>query len=114
MRYLAIALLFLTACAGSLEQRTRTALDVLGRVVEPASKLALDQCAAVADALADAHETAKLAKATERCEKIIDAVDHIAGVQEAAIEALENGNVQLAEDMARQIPVMWNSLRGEL
>lgn len=107
-----LALALLTGCAGSLEQRTRTTLDTLALIVEPASQLAYDQCQREKQALAEAGKGADLDGAIERCAKVVDAFDRIATLQDAAATALESGHVQQAADMAKQVASLWRGMRG--
>lgn len=109
---LVLCLVPLLGCAGTAEQHTRTVLDTLALVVEPASQLAFDQCAREKQALADAQKPAEFEAAAERCAKVVDAFDRIATLQDAAATALEAGRAQQAEDMARQVASLWRGMRG--
>lgn len=110
---LALALLpQLTACAGSAEQQTRTALDATLALVEPASKLAADQCGREKRALVALGDSAAFEATVERCAVIFDGFGRIADVAEAALQALDSGHVQQARDMYAQLVRLWRDLRG--
>jgi hypothetical protein len=114
MKYLIaiITALAISACAGAATERATTALNVLAQTIGPSSRLALEQCKAIREMLSDAGETAKLDAHNERCAVVADAFDRIATLHAAAAEAVENGNVALAEQIAAQIPKLWRDIGG--
>lgn len=110
MKYIiTIALACLLGCAGSATERATTTLNALAAVINPASKLALKECNAQR---ADTEDESKLDAIDKRCEALFDELDRISALHEAAAEAVENGNVALAEQILAQVTKLWRDAAG--
>jgi Zn-dependent oligopeptidase len=94
----AITLIFLTACAGTLEQRMLTTLDT-------AATLAVATCDARKQALAAAHEPEKLEATIAQCEAVFDQLTRAVGL-------VETGNVAEAEQVYRDVAKLARELRS--
>jgi prophage DNA circulation protein len=119
MLRLALIALTLTACA-STEQRTRTALETVGAVVDPAYEAAMSGCAAKADALVEelrahgfkqAYQDAR-DKLVERCGKTRDAFEVIRALHDEAAKLVEAGKLKEARDVLAKLLSAWAALKG--
>jgi hypothetical protein len=90
----------LTGCTGTIEQRTRTALDALDAVAGPASEAALKSC--------DALEFA------DKCQAARDAITVIDALRREARKQLEAGHVEEAREAIKDAQKMVAALRWML
>jgi hypothetical protein len=89
-----LCLVFLAGCAGSLEQRLRGQLDGSLAIAEASYEVASETCGK-----------------PERCEAIDDAYLRIADIGEAALHALDEGRVEQAQDMYKQLAAQLRGLK---
>lgn len=123
MKYLAIVLLFCSACAGSaqLEDRTRTALEATGAAIDPAWAAATDGCiireqaieAAMLNGFKPAYEAqAELAQVHGRCDKTRKAFDVIRSLYNEAVDLYNSGKFAEALAAYADITKAWAALKG--
>lgn len=114
-----LALLVCTSCAGrqTRETQVRTALDVLGEVIDPAYSLAVDGC------IARQGEAVKRAEAGDptgrsdyrsiqaHCDAAADVFDQIRIAHHEAAVLVERGELAAAEDKLNKVRELWRGLR---
>lgn len=122
MRPLLIALALLAGCAGSLETKTRTALDAIALTVQPAythaMALCVDQEQATVLSARMGHTTPDEALnsfegISQRCHRTRAAFEAIKSLHESAAELLEAGKLSEAEQVLSELEYAWAALRGD-
>lgn len=116
---LALALL-LTACAGSLEQRTRTTLDAISVVVDPAYAAAMDGCIASERAVLETARvqgykpaySEQFEQASARCHQVRIAFEAIRALHDEAAHQLEAGAIREAQATIQRLLAAWRALKG--
>lgn len=120
MRSLLIVLL-LSACGSQSELRTRTALDVLGQVVDPAFEAAMAGCVAQeavvmesarAGAITPAEARARLDGIMGPCLRVGAAFERIRRLHEKARILVESGQLKQAEALLGELRKAWSQLGG--
>lgn len=111
--------LLMSGCAHT-EERTRTALDAIGAVVDPAYEAAMLGCEARAQDITEKLRAEGFKQAyaddaaaiTKRCDKTAGAFETIRKLHEQAISALEGGALEKAQDLYRKLLMAWAALKG--
>lgn len=117
---IAIVSLYLFACAGTAEQRTRTTLDTVAAVVDPAYDAAMTGCTAVGDAIvakakADGFKEAYASDYeanSARCKKTRDAFETIRKLHDEAAKLVDSGKFAEAQAALAQLMGAWRALKG--
>lgn len=121
MRWLLIVLL-LSACTASAELRTRTALDTIGQVVDPAFEAAMAGCVAQEEivmerarmgALSPGEARAQLDAIMGPCLKVSAAFERIRKLHEKAVILVETGQWKQAAAQLGELRRAWAQLGGE-
>lgn len=94
---LALAFVPLLGCAGTTETRVRGSLDGALQIAELSYGIASDAC--------DQQRT------PERCEAIDIAYERIADIGESALQALDAGRLEQAQDMYKQMAALLRGLK---
>lgn len=120
MRYVILALL-LSACTASAELRTRTALDTLAEIVDPAYEAAMAGCeaqeaivmeSARAGAITPAEARTRLDEIMGPCLRISAAFERIRRLHEKAAILVETGQYKQAALLLGELRKAWAQLGG--
>lgn len=116
---LVIVMAFMTISCASTEQRTRTALDVMGKAIDPAYEAAVTVCKARAEQLTAKMQAdfkpaygEEVAKLTARCDKTNEAFTVIRQLHAQAVSALIGGAFDKARELYQQAIDVWAAMKG--
>lgn len=110
----AIALLLLThgSCTGAAEMRARTALEVIGQAGESAYTVTQDQCRHEQVAYAAIGDLLGVNASLARCQGSYNVFDKLGELQREAVDAVDRGDVQKAQELLAEASTLWAALRG--
>lgn len=116
-----LLVLMLSACSGSAELHTRTALNTLAEIVDPAYEAAVAGCVAQeamvmasarAGEISPAEARARLDGIMGPCLRITAAFDRIRSLHEKAAGLVEAGRLEQAEQLLIELRKAWGQLGG--
>lgn len=118
--FLVVLAFVMTACAGTVEDRTRTALNTVAAVVDPAYDAAMTGCTAVGDAIVATARAQGFKEAyasdyeanSKRCSKTREAFETIRTLHTEAAKLVESGRFAEAQAALARLMGAWRALRG--
>lgn len=122
MRYVLVAALVLTACTASAELRTRTALDTIGQIVDPAFEAAMAGCIAQEEVIMQRARAGVLSPGEARvqldaimgpCLKVSASFERIRKLHEKAVILVETGQWKQAAALLGELRKAWAQLGEE-
>jgi len=122
MRSIAMALVVMVVGCSSAEMRTRTALDAIAVVIDPAYESAMIGCESKAnDITAKLHAEGfkqayadEAAALTKRCDKTAEAFETIRKLHAQAVSALIGGAIDQARGYYQKLLLAWAALKGSV
>jgi hypothetical protein len=119
-RLLILTVLACCSCSGSAQERTATALNAIGAVVDPAYEAAMTGCAVREEAVMQAARRSykeaygiELQTISDRCRRVRDAFEAIRKLHNKAAALVEAGKVDDAQRVYGELLKAWDALRRQ-